>query len=148
MSDLTNRVNLDALMPKENERADATLAQFRLALAMDFGDRMPEILIPDLEACFLNQPEVFRFLVTDEKDEFDPQDMGTVRRLARQTVKDHTFASRALAFQDEKKKTELRERFVMRLSPAKRIAMARAGTLEEAAETYVRDQLEAGATKC
>ena len=100
MSDFKELVNLDSLMPREQERADAISVPFQIAMATEFGDRLDPIFMPELKAGFLNRSEVFRHLVTGQTDEFNPADSKAVRKIVRETVKAHTLASRALALQD------------------------------------------------
>jgi len=148
MPDLHKKLNLDALRPIEQERASEAVAEFRLAVAVLYGDRIPDILNDDLEASFLNEPRVFRFLLTGERDEFDLAEKSTVKKIAKQTVQGHEFAARALALQDESKKEAYAQEFVSLLSPERRMAMWRAGTLDLAVERYVHSRIEEEVHQC
>ncbi|MCK0104393.1 hypothetical protein [Pseudohalocynthiibacter sp. F2068] len=144
---MTNHTNtricsLEAgLSSKQKDKIKIVRHQVEIALARTYGNRLSPIIVENLLSQVILNSSVLAHLEEVAVDEIPTNSKGW-DSLAKELAEQDELACRNLDFSNSSLKAELRAQAVAAVQPSKRIAMARAGTLDTYLDECVIGELE------
>ena len=133
---------LDNLTANERERLRKCEASLEVSLGVLYGERLATITTEALVREVALDPRVFRFVVTGDTSEIDPDNRSAFKIFAREMVEANEIAVRNLEFSNATRKAELAKQFLESLKPTQRLAFERDGSLTARTEQYVENKLD------
>lgn len=133
---------LDNLTATERERLRDCRVAFEVSLGVIYGDRLATIMVESLIDDLALDPRIFRYVVSGDTSEVNPENRAAFKSLAREQVEANELAVRNLQFSDQARKSKLAKQYLEALKPAQRIAYERDGTLADRTAQYVQQKLD------
>lgn len=128
-----------SMTPNEVERYRAFETQFRVELARQYGDRLSATITDHLLRVLpLDHRAIQAMVGTNIEVPETPEEWRT---FVAEVVEGDPLARLNLEHSDAEAKARLREEVLSKLTPAQRISMVRAGTLEAHLEEQVREAM-------
>ncbi len=115
-------------------------SDFRLALAMVYGNRLDPLIVDDLTNCLILDADINAALCGVHSG--TPTDAAGWQERARTAVRNDELASLNLNHSDAMLKRELAEKYIESLSPAQQMTMDRNGTLQASVDEHIRRKIE------
>lgn len=141
MSDLTAIENVIAqLTPRQHARLSEIHSRVRLELAKEYGDMLAPVIVESLVRASTISPDILAALegVTEQHTSTDRY----WRSFAKGLVKQDELAQRNLAFRAEARNAEIRGEELSKITPSRRMHLARSGELEGMLDTLVSARQE------
>lgn len=133
---------LDNLTATERGRLRDCQVALEVSLGVIYGDRLATIMVDSLIDDLALDPRVFRYVVTGDASEVNPEDRTAFKSLARELVQANSLAVRNLQFSDHARKAEMSKQYLESLKPAQRIAYERDGSLADRTAQFVQQKLD------
>jgi len=142
MFDLTSAENIVAqLTPQQKKRLGVIHRRVRLELAKEYGDKLAPVIVESLLRSATVDSDVVAAI--EGLKGCLPSSDTAWRSFAKRLVEGDDLALRNLSFREAARKAEIRDVELAKISPARRMQLARTGELDALLQQIVSEQLEA-----